>query len=661
MWVHQRMKFSYNITIVTCAIIGFSLRGWADEQIAPDNRPQNGLRIDGEKTLTLACGLTVPRILNARGFPLVTVGITRRNPTDDDLSDAYQLWKVDQFVAAWRDPSTNIVSLLRMAYPFPRGYRPEQRLPANEYFRSTRMMAAEGYSTIALDNIQDWLYTYYQGRYSADIIPVWTGQALKECNKFTALINGKAHLIYVFNVKNEKGILPGQVPYFVLDLTREKPGISTELDHFAEQFLKKISFDPLAYLTELDFWSTEPFDSFMQANAVRGVINLADEWRDFHYDPFILLANNPACFDTAAEGLIHLQNIYRLFPTVLPACAPASEQRVSVLRVFATDWEFEDCLPLSRRWASGAYAGNDEIILRGWSNGCNVHESTHQYIDLAAGRRRVSTWFNEGFACYFGGCNVVDDQLVAEPVDSGHLLISMLKKKEMSPIEEVFTVRDFYEDEEMGRNPKSLEAALKRAKNYTAAWGVIYFLREAPTQYPGKNYETLIPLYWETFQRTGDADSATRAVLRKLSMPTFLDDLRAFFLPLEEHYKEKERMRGDPKCDCEFCEMLRRTKQPYPPDLVRCAPPPSPSILKPTQPRRITSDTPNPLLAQTPPVHTNAARAQPSATHPEPEQKTKGFSWGLVFAVIGWALLFIACVRYYLKVKSPLSGKMKLQ
>jgi hypothetical protein len=143
-------------------------------------------------------------------------------------------------------------------------------------------------------------------------------------------------------------------------------------------------------------------------------------------------------------------------------------------------------------------------------------------------------------------------------------------------------------------------------------------------------------------------------------MPTFLDDFKDFFLPLEEHYKEKERKRGDPKCDCEFCEMVRRTKQPYPPDLVLCAPPPSPSILKPTQPRRITSDTPNPLLAQTPPVHTNATRTTASATHPTPEQKTKGFSWGLFFAVIGWALLFLACVGYYIKAKSPVSGKMKL-
>lgn len=656
------MKASNIIRIATCVIWGIATAGWSYARMEPDTRPKTTLSIDGEKTLSLACGLTVPQIKHSKGFPSVTVGIHRRNPSDDDLSDAYQLWKADQFVAAWRDPATNVITLLRMAYPFPRGYRPEQCLPASDYYFNTRTMASEGYSTISLDNIQDWLYTYYQGRYVTDLKPVWTGKGIKECYKFTALINGKAHLIYVFRVKNEKGIITGQVPYFVLDITTDKMGLSTALDHFAEQILKKITFDPIAYLTERDFWNTETFESFMQANAVRGVVNLANEWKDFHYDHFILLANNPTCFDTAEAGLIHLQNVYRLFPTVLPACNSESEQSVVVLRVFATAWEFEDCLPQSRRWAGGAYIGNDEIILRGWSNGCNVHESTHQYINLASGRRHVSTWFNEGFASYFGGCKIVDNQLVAEPVDSGHLLISMLKKKEMNTIEEVFTVRDFYEDEEMERNPKSLEAALKRAKNYTAAWGIVYFLREAPPSYPSKNYDELIPLYWNTFQKTGDADSATRAVLRKLTMPTFLDDFREYFLSLEEHYKEKERNRGAPTCDCEYCEMLRRTKQPFPRELSLCMTNQSPSLLQTPQPQRITIDPPRPLLTRIPPVHTNAARSTPATTNQPPEesqQSPPSFRWGIVIAVIGWALLFLACARYYIKAKSQQAGTKK--
>lgn len=638
--------------LVACVLPGIVTAGREYEQINADQRPRITLSLDGEETLALACGLTVPRIKYSRGFPGVTVGIMRSNPSDEDLSSAYQLWKVDQFVATWRDPATNVVSLLQMAYPFPRRYRPEQRLPANQYYLDTRTEAAEGYSSISQDNIHDWLYTYYQGRYSTDFKPIWTGPGLKTCTKYTAYIGGLAHLIYVFNVKNEKGVIAGQTPYFILDITTGKPSISTALDQFAEQFLKKITFDPVAYLTARDFWNTEPFESFMSANAVRSIINLADEWKDFHYDHFILLANNPVCFDFASEGLIHLENVYRLFPSVLPACNPESEQSVAVLRVFATAWEYEDCLPRSRKWSGGVYAGNDEILLRGWSAEVTVHEAAHQYMHLATGRRGVSTWFNEGFACYFGGCKVVDGQLVAEPIDSGHLLISMVKKKEMSIIEDVFTVRDFYQDEELERNPRSPSAALKRAKNYAATWGVIYFLREAPPSYPGKDYDLLIPLYWETLQKTGDADSATRAVLRKLTMTTFLDDFREYFLSLEEVYKEKERKRGDPKCGCEYCEMLRRTRQPYPPELSLCADDHSPAS-KADAP--ILNAPAIPPTKEEPPRATNPSlprvNLKPSAAPEPPKQPSRGESWGLLFAVSVWVALVLFVVRAYTRRK----------
>ncbi|MEI7901010.1 MAG: leucine-rich repeat domain-containing protein [bacterium] len=145
-----------------------------------------------------------------------------------------------------------------------------------------------------------------------------------------------------------------------------------------------------------------------------------------------------------------------------------------------------------------------------------------------------------------------------------------MKDSELSTVANVFTVEDFYEDKEMERNPKNPAAALRRAKNYTSSWGIIYFLREAPAAYPGKGYETIIPLYWETFQKTGDAKKATDIVLQNLKMHTFLSDFKDYFLSFEEEYirREKRRHKTDPICDCEYCEYLRRTNQTYPPELL---------------------------------------------------------------------------------------------
>jgi len=556
--------------LIVCAVLGLGAICHAHEPVDPDHRHAYTLSIDGDATLTLACGLTVPKIRDSRGFPPASVGIGRSNPSDEDLSYAYQLWRADQFVAAWRDPATNVVTLLRMAYPLPREDRPGTILPADVFYRDTRSLAAAEYPHITVETIQDWLNAYYWEGEISRAVPVLPRQtAFQECLKFNVTENGKPRLVYVFRLKGGKKVELEPEACYVLEIKAEKE-LGREHEKFAEQFLENVAFDPAAHMAERDFWKTESFDSFVRANAVRGIANLADEWKDFQYGDFVLVANNPACFDSAEADLRDLQNVYNLFPTVLYPCGPTSERSVCVIRLYATAWEFEDCMPRSRKWANGAYTpNNNEILLRGWSHKVTVHESAHQYIHLANGRRGVSEWFNEGFACYFSGCKADGNRLVAEPINSGHLLISMMRDNELSTVAKVFTVEDFYEDKKMSQNATDSSTILKISKNYTSSWGIIFFLREAPARYPGKGYEAIIPLYWETLQKTGDHKKATEIVMHNLTMPTFLADFREFFLTLEDEYKnrEKGKRRTDPKCDCEYCQFLRRTHQPYPPEL----------------------------------------------------------------------------------------------
>lgn len=561
--------------VAICVILGFALLCRAHEPRSPDSRHWDLMSVDGDKMQTLACGLTVPKIAGARGYPQQSVGIRRINPGDEDLSDALEMWRADQFVAAWRDPCTNTVTLLEMAYPFPKVYQSGQSVPANDYYRETRPYADAGYSRITQENIQDWMKSYYQGWMGTanGISVLFRQDVLQESFKFKLTQGDKERLVYVLHMRVDKKNAPDPDVCYVVEIRRERE-IAIEHEIFAEKFLGNISFDPGAHRTEREFWNTEreswikgKIDCFVRANAVRGIANLTDEWRDFRYGDFALVTDNMDAFDSADEGLQYLQSVYNLFPTVLFPCGPTSDRSLCVIRLYATFWEFQDCLSKTRKWSGGHYQpGNNEILVGGWAHGLTVHEATHQYLHLATGRRGVSTWFNEGFACYFAGCKAVDNRLVGEPVNSGHLLVSMMKHYEVTPVSQVFTVKDFYEDKAMEINPKDEAAALRRAKNYTAAWGIIYFLREAAALYHGKGYETIIPLYWETLQRTGDDARATRIVLEKLPMSTFLSDFRDYFLSFEELYKKRERGKRstDPKCDCEYCDFLRRTKQPYP-------------------------------------------------------------------------------------------------
>lgn len=548
----------------------------AGEPADPDHRPSYTLSVDGSKTLTLACGFTVPKIRDARGYPLQGMGLRRSHPCEDNTANVLELWRADQFVAAWRDPGTNVVTLLKLSYPFPYEQEPRQRMSPDDYLCEARVLATNRYQGITSEHVQGWLNYYYQGGstgaapFQAVSMPMRMN-AIERCSRYDVDAEGQSRRVYVFKLREHWNVPDSRDAWFALEVSSGKM-TQQKVDAFAADFLGALAVKPAALAAERDFWEAEPSEAFARANAVRGVRNLGGEWRVYHHGGFTLITDNPAVFDSAEAGLEAQQRAYDLFPNVLFPFGPASLNDVCVIRVYATGWEFEDSVPATRKWAGGMYMpGSDEIVMRGWSREGTVHEITHRYLHVASGNRGLSTWFNEGFACYFSGCKVSEDRLVAAPVDSRHLLLQMIAKGELSTVADVFSVEDFYLDKESKRDPKDPIAGLKRAKNYTAAWGVIYFLREASARYPGKGYETLIPLYWDTLQRTGDPNKATEAVLGNMRMTVFLADFKEFFLSFAKDASTtgKRRRRTEPVYDLEHPEFMPRD---YLPDFSSLAP-----------------------------------------------------------------------------------------
>jgi len=552
-----------------CAVVvGMSGTGAVSQPIDPDNREIRRLAIDDERTLTLACGLMVPDIKDAHGFPHGGVNLARSHPCDDDRSNVLDLWRKDQFVAAWRDPSSNVVTLLRMAYPFPYNLLPNQTLPPNAYFEETRANFYYGYPVVRPEHVQDWLNYYYaNGKERAEpfqaISSVTRTSDIEAGDVFLLDANQGQRHVSVFKLRLRKRLTPPTEVWFALEI-RSQQELGRDEDMFATQFLRKLQVDESALLAEREFWATEPFDSYARANAVRGIRSLGGEWRAFHYGNFCLITDNPSVFSCADDGLKAQQPVISLFQTVLFPFSPSSEDAVCVISVYSTPWEFEDSVPQTRRWAGGMYLpGNDEMIMRGWSREGTVHECAHRYLRFASGKRGLSCWFDEGFACYFSSCKASGGRLVAQPVPRDHMLLAMLEAGETTIIRDVFTTNDFYLDEETQRNPKDKDTRLKIGKNYTAAWGIIYFLREAATRYPGKGYETLVPLYWETLRKADHPERATEAVLKKLNMSGFLEDFREYFSTFAEADETAGERRGRRPlvCPMEHHELLPRSSQ----------------------------------------------------------------------------------------------------
>lgn len=565
-----------NKTLVVCMLVG--LLGVAEICVAGNpvdpaasDRGQDLLScVEGDEMLTLACGFSVPRILDAAGFPPHGPALSRSHPYEDDRANVLDLWRADQHVAAWRTPGTNVVTLLKLAYRFPSDILdPRQMRRPNAYLRDAQSIASDAASAIGAGHVETWLHDYYLAgapatvsfqsipvNVSLDAVAACTGYEVKGCDP--------PRHVYVFTLRELPGSACPGGAWYALEV-RSPQVASLPFPSFAESFLRRLTVNASELAAEQAYWAQERFDSFAYANAVRGVRNLGGEWECFRGGSFCLITDNLEAAGLAEQGLEAQQRAYDLFPTVLFPFGPAALDDVCVIRVYATGWEFEDGVPPTRRWAGGLYMPDrDEIAMRGWSREGTVHEIAHRYLRLACGKQAISAWFNEGFACYFSKCRVSGGRLVAKPVNVRHLLFDMIENGELRTVESVFTVPDFYLDKEAGLDLKDPQAACQRAKNYAAAWGVIYFLREGPAFFPGMGYEMLIPLYWETLRRTGNPRKATDAVLAKIIMPSFLADFSTFFLNYAERVAARGiRRRGDqPVYDLEHEEYMPRDYRP---------------------------------------------------------------------------------------------------
>lgn len=526
--------------------------------------------VEGDERLTLACGFSVPRILDAAGYPPHGPALSRSHPYEDDRASVLALWRADQHVAAWRTPGTNVVTLLKLAYRFPHDilYPGQMRQP-NAYLRDAQSIASDAASAIGAGHVETWLHDYYLAgaptTVSFQSIPMNVSlDAVAACSGYEVKGYDPPRHVYVFTLKELPSSAGPGGAWYALEV-RSPQLASLPFPSFAESFLRRLTVNASELAAEQAYWAQERFDSFAYANAVRGVRNLGGEWECFRGGSFCLITDNLEAAGLAEQGLEAHQRAYDLFPTVLFPFGPAALDDVGVIRVYANGWEFEDGVPPTRRWAGGLYMPDrDEIAMRGWSHEGTVHEIAHRYLHLACGKQALSPWFDEGFACYFSRCRVSGGRLVAKPVNVRHLLFDMIENGELRTVESVFTVPDFYLDKEAGLDLKDPQAACQRAKNYAAAWGVIYFLREGPAYFPGMGYEMLIPLYWETLRRTGNPRQATDAVLAKIIMPSFLADFSTFFLKYAERIVPRGiRRRGDqPVYDLEHEEYMPRDYRP---------------------------------------------------------------------------------------------------
>ncbi len=157
------------------------------------------------------------------------------------------------------------------------------------------------------------------------------------------------------------------------------------------------------------------------------------------------------------------------------------------------------------------YAAAEELVIymegeKDFTRAVLNHEAFHQYVHYAA-RVRPHTWYNEGNADYYGGCEVQGSRLVSEKnrmrLDT---IRGAIRAGTHVPLKEILTL--------------SHSGYMARATLcYAQGWSLVYFLREGvPSSHP---WAKIIPTYYRVLCEKKKASVALRAAFTQVDLEDF--------------------------------------------------------------------------------------------------------------------------------------------
>lgn len=268
--------------------------------------------------------------------------------------------------------------------------------------------------------------------------------------------------------------------------------------------------------------------------AAHGSIANHPDWWALDSEDYVLLSNASISRDFANDLLADLQKARTLYASFFPGIAETKED-VAIIRLFKTDEEYAAYVGPDYAWSAGLYDGNRrELILCPIPAKSNQaaytrilktarHEGFHQYIHQAMGIAQPSVWFNEGYAAFFEEMTFRNGKpLYEESNERARLLESFLKTKpEPSiPLRELCTMsyESFYAGTDADRSFK-----------YALVWSFLYFLERGAPLVRNQPYADILPVYFETLGKTGNADIATATAFQGISFETLERDFRSFW------------------------------------------------------------------------------------------------------------------------------------
>jgi hypothetical protein len=262
---------------------------------------------------------------------------------------------------------------------------------------------------------------------------------------------------------------------------------------------------------------------------IDSIRNLGDWW--YAETPnFILLSNlDRKHRDVIRELQQSIEKWRSAYAAVIPPSQPV--QAVGVVRILATDAEYEAYVGRDQAWTSGLWIGaRKELVIRPLDGpqtvqkdrflGVIAHEAFHQYITYALNYIQPAPWFNEGHAALFESSDIVQGKVRIEESPAYAPVIESLAKGKAFSVLPVLRMSypQFYSGD---------RTALR--DHYALAYALVYYLHKSAARNPKSPFRDALASYVRALEAQKDPALATAAVFSKANGAALDADMADFW------------------------------------------------------------------------------------------------------------------------------------
>ncbi len=456
----------------------------------------------------------------------------------------HELWMIDHTAAAWLDAFGTTLRLGILKYPLPSGFG--QKYVSREEF--AKKVPAQPVAPLSWTKEQLGLWmTAFTGSKNGRFEAVKTsGMRLSALVRFIPSTDAdrKCGLLFRFNRAAAGQTRAAECWYAMSVELGDGVNMAAAMKNVESQLVPSITVPRMSAShvvavssafqgghrsTIVEEKRSDSYEASRQQ--VIDSIKNSKKWWYVETEHYIVLSDLTTRHRTTVKAL--QRNIEYLRSAYEQFIPPKNKiKAVSVVRMPATAEEYAQYVEADLAWSSGLWSpSRGELMIKGRERGGTKdkkermlktanHEAFHQYIYYALDRIRLSQWYNEGHACFFGPAQVKNNRLRISEDEYRFTILEGLAEKGPIDVNHIL---------EIGRKEWVTCSKEARAENYAVAWGLVYYLRKYVPTDRQSPYGKILDTYLETLRATRDAKKATQQALNGVDRKKLGEDLAKFW------------------------------------------------------------------------------------------------------------------------------------